>query len=404
MLPNQQDLHEAIIEKLGGLTQPTLIVIAGMSGVGKSYLLDQLRPQLESFGAGLIEYGVTPNEYAAKRTCFVSTATPWEVARLAEEGLPNYMDGYDLVVYVLKGMDRATTQQYLADKPCKISPEAVCSLSMGVPVLADRIIRHALSEDEAAILVTEYLRGHWLHGTDDQEALASQLRPYLQMMPASKVQEMLNQRSYVGFYERGIYSHLEHFYSQVETMKHQNPVVSPYFVAPESEGIYNGMVLGPRDTGTQIRIFVPALPRATAVDFADAFNENNRFGRIRLCGGNERKTVALIRFSADKPPKELFNYECSWVHDLFDPCLAAYEADGIPLLPQGGADTSCFYVLTRDHPGMIGNQIHVGWAVESYCQQIGLPYYVENSINASAYVYNPETEQIKRCESINRLF
>lgn len=66
-----------------------------------------------------------------------------------------------------------------------------------------------------------------------------------------------------------------------------------------------------------------------------------------------------------------------------------------------GEGDACFFIHKHEHRGMTGAVVPVGWMMESWLQQRGIPYLCNNRSHGSVYAYNPQERRIVMINDIS---
>lgn len=381
----------------------TIIILCGPSGVGKSHLLEILRNDLgDKEGIQLLNEPY-PNEFQQDAKIWLCTATPDEVeVHLGTNGpLRELRDrGTDIALISVFGLTSSEVYDLLNNQAtAQLTEPELVRLSLGVPRLALRMVEFNLNHEQAAALAGEYLReSGWALGSEAEKPLSERRFHYLHISPPEEVKAYLRLNQWSNFTARNIYHGLDHFFAQLSESKGRASAVLPYFKAQESFELYSQTVrsggLDPVWPFPAIQIFVPGLSSERTVELLDELNEQRQWWRPRLFAADVSKTAVYFRTSQSEKTRCLHNKECEGYADDWEELLKAFQADQLPIQQLEGELGGFVCLLARDHPGKVGNQAMMGWALESYLQQKGIAYWAENGIIGVAYVYNTETQSL----------
>jgi hypothetical protein len=389
-----------------------LIVVEGLSGVGKTALANHITPKIEAAG-GLV---VSQQQIEQKTVEGDTTEGPVVVTitmttakgsnrRSLHGSISDLFPGREVNDLILPGMPDHETGDFVAKLPKgSLEPELIAYYSMGVPLLAQRFSQ-ASSTDQIERAGMTYIRQATKYNVQAVRHIAAS---FLQMPVPT---EFMPGASTVG---RQIYQSLQQAERVRAKLDKQGAIEeSSLFVAPESERVYNAM-LQSEDGMSEIEIFIPGM---SVEDFA----------RVQQALGwdssrktyDEEKGPCVGDYRQDKSPRakmfeayfrklsfwhktpdgteyqmnnEFGNGRISAVIESYQEALASGQL-GLSGEPQG--NNSGMWLHSHEHNGMPEHTARFGWMVESLLQQRGIAYFVNNETSDMSYAYLPEEQRLQ---------
>lgn len=386
----------------------TLVVLEGLSGVGKSCLLGSINNAVNLNNGKIVEpeeikYDSSFKTLAGFSGHFVTTKTigEWEqeeISGVAAQKIP----GIEVKRVFLKGMSEQETEDYVAsvtgldinDPNAKM----IIQYSLGIPHLANLLSLPGITEEGATKVTAKYLKLPLIRlraFTPDSARCA--LQPYLQMdLPdgvLKHVREMLG-----SIYSDHIYDDLHEVLQQRNKLMEAGVIEeSPLFIAPESEDIYDTML---RSNGrAHIDIFVPELTQEDLLRLQQAFGytawgyDGSMAARIKMFYTDYRKVQIWHR---DQNGRDVFpRSDDSWFKNIVPEYVHSFKKGLLGMNPTQKQGLSSFLIHSHEHEGMTFKPAKIGWVTESLLQQRGISYFVNNDTYDASYIYNPETRKIE---------
>lgn len=396
----QERAAQAIKATLAEPTPHKLIVLDGFSGVGKSLVIDRVAPDIAQNKGVIVDLRSIRGFKSIRGLHVVTTAVPSELRNALEErDIMSDLPGYELVTHILPGMNSQETNAYVDSldlSKATITEGQVAYYSLGVPLLAQRLLLPGLTEDSAARIAAGFILRNFGRRWISDEEMRSAQRDYLQVTIPSDVEKAIGQMDrFQG--PQYMYRELNRvLVGQEDQKKAGVDEESPLFVAPESEQIYNEML---DKFESRIEIFVPNLTPA------DAARMNQALGLVRS-RWNERVATRREMFGAsyrkvsfwhrDEKGAEFFeDNEHRWLDEAVKLYEKAYRDGKLGLKPLGSKKPISYFIHAHEHPNTAYHPANVGWMVESMLQQRGIAYFVNNDTHESSYIYNPDTKHIE---------
>lgn len=417
----QQQAAQAVLRALEVPSSPKIVFLEGLSGMGKSLVINSIRPEIAGRNAVVMEYlGLgTFGPFEQSRMSgqnVVSMGTPRELL-LVKNRFANGAGKREVISHTLQGMTIPETVALIrdlrtTDRTTRLMEEQLVQYSLGIPLLVHQLLADPNINEAVAAHIAGHHLGHNLRQVYYPDELPASANKYLQIQPT---EQMLYIASTSTFISKRIYDHLGRvFEGMEETQKAGINEESPLFVASESVNIYNRMLREGRHSNAWIDIFAPEinlqdLERLTQafgfqqdefyqgtseVDFYYAEQETTRvkmFGYIYVSG--YRKTAIWFR---DTRGGKLFGEnEGQDVKDWARAAEKDFQAGELPLKPSGRRGIGSFYFHRHGHHGESFMPASAGWMVESLLQRRDIPYLVNNKAIDEKYVYNPQNQSIE---------
>lgn len=378
--------------------EPTIIVLVGLSGSGKSTVVDEYRERLKESGGNAISYETAVRTKDLDDQPIVTTATPSELARLQRERVPGR-----LVTVTLQGMTAEEAKVHIErQRPdeATLPVEELVAYSLGIPTLADLLVRCNPNAEQAARLSAAYLRenlqGSWVETLE-------QSRAYLQIEPNEAVVEALKAQPQDFFaWFQSFQNDMIHIVEEWERRIRKGDVQESPLVIADSEQIFIEMLAGQRYP--RVVILASALQPQ---DFDDlqrllgyrGFNyDTNDAPRMELFGASYRKAGVLS--VSPEGDRQGFLIEQGPLDDEFAALAEAIENGIFPLPRVGTEGTGAIMLSKREHHGLCRDLVRFCWAVESWLQQRGVPYLNVSYHYGWMYYYLPETQRIEKVRPV----
>jgi hypothetical protein len=413
LTPTQEETGQRILDQMKPTTSG-LIIFEGLSGVGKTAVLHAIERDVVDAG------GVIMPDYKA--------SSPLELPDAKHVVLPSTVRGNDEHIELgISLLDRDPTTMILPGmshgellghpKRLGVSTHEkrmrVLNYCAGIPLLASQIAR-TTSDSQALVLTAGYMEAsfgktlptEWEEKTYFGKALPPQLRDALASFDLNK--QLAQQKTHETWEYRGLT-----FDQQLEAKlkKHAELVAagsheeSPAFVAPESEGIYESMLN--TDGISDIHIYAPSMSATELKRAQEAFgyrdwpSEYNfeDATRTKMFNSSEYRKVNFWHRDTDGTemvPADRYSHAPKSAHEY----EAALNVNKFQV-PKGNGPASLF-VRAREH-SYCSSSYHVanlGWMVESFFQQRGIPYFVNNYTYGKSYTYNPDMRYIENVQDL----
>lgn len=386
-----------------------LIIVEGLSGVGKTALVNRVTPEIEASNGLVIGQEQVRYEEAEPDTTDRSVVVTATITREFNRGGFHYdvrhmFPEREVSEIILPGMPADETESFVAKLPRgEIEPDLVAYYSMGVPLLARRFMQ-ADSADSIERRGIEYVRQATDYNTRDVRDLAKflQMAVPVEFMPGSSTAP-----------NKQIYFYLDEAEKERAKLSRQDIFEeSPVFVAPESERIYNAMLQNENGI-SEIEIYIPQM---SAEDFAriqqalgwdsyhDFFTEHGQqtgdyrqelSPRARMFHADYRK------FSYWQRPPGSGEYELDneFGNGTISATVESYqeltESGQLGLQVDVDEAQPSMWLHSHEHNGMPGHTARFGWMVESLLQQRGIAYFVNNETCDASYAYLPDQRRLQ---------
>lgn len=398
----------ATVTELAG--SQAIVILAGLSGIGKTFVLDQFKDDIIATGARLVDildFGFSadrPDKRKLKGVVVVS-ATPSELKEIQEKAA-QFLKDHRVVVHRLPAMTEPEVKSCL---PGDLIPQhglgyyEVLEYSLGIPLLAKQLLLPGLTKQQAAVMAAQALRhtfGSSSFGARS-EVVLNGVRSYLEMPLPELVTKELVRLDKVMFNRetRTIADELHSFMYHRRRLDNLTREVNPLFVAPESEVIYQDMLsqriarhfnwlwfYAPRVTPEQAVVLLELLGYRC---YKDRYVFDDGDGYLPLFSAWTRK----VSFYFKDPSGEeyVFENESDKTAQEAEVIRSEMRKYGIPR-----PDKGCWEILiqTHEHHDMLDNPIHMGWMAESQFQQHGVSYVAINQIYGQTYVYNASQRHV----------
>lgn len=407
-----QHLLNILRENLG---QKIIVLLLGISGVGKTLLLNLLGSRISELGGSIVtpcdllyhdSQDPRPSVKEA-RGLLVCAVTHDEQRRILER-VPAHFAGWRPVELILKGMSGDEIAAYISPKMpegMKLSLEQLARYSLGIPLLADDLLALNLTEEHAFRLAAKHF--FWSTGwTSDLNEAWGLVNRFLNTPPPVEFFEDFPNKvfSVSDFEERKIYDALWSFRAMLRGQKQfqhrdeeKTPDPDPMFIAPESEGIYDGMLSGGSRVAN-MHIHVPSMSPKQAESILSMLGFRFEFGnlydlhytKLKLFGASYRKVSFCFN---NQGVEAVHANECNFIESLAKLYLSKVVKGQYPPLVTRRNNCS-LTVEAHDHHGLTLNPIRIGWGMEAILQHHRVSYLVNNPICNKLYAYDAKTQHI----------
>lgn len=413
-LTQEQLLAKKIIQ--GSLAQaashPKLaIMLVGLSGTGKSTLFSHLAQDFSDTQA--VVHPMNASLYRTEtRPLLVSQGTPNELERF-QRSIPQ---DYHIVLHTMRGMNTEEMTQYanhlLQRVTTRLSTQQLIHFSMGIPTLllelAHMYIPDTLREQDAKKLA-EIKVSRYLHDNippAGKTTLGQTLPQYVAITPPTEIYDYFALKR-----NQQVYDGVDVILLEKQMLQEQghNVPINPFFVAPESEGMYNRLYAERNGDDPRIDIYIPGLNAPTyqkvveafgldvektgdySIDLTRAFGKGTasrifeifyitRKAHARMMTPTGEAKVLAIPEVNDDFPEEHFNE------------AQRYQSFSLPIaLPNGPAS---IYFNKHDHSGFSTQTAYFGFMAETVLQQLGVFYIADNGLLREKYCYDPQSNHI----------
>lgn len=273
------------------------------------------------------------------------------------------------------------------------SLDDIATYSLGVPVLAKRMMLPGLTEDMLAQLSASYLQDI-ADGPLDPEQAKTLMYHLSEPLPAKTLDLLYRPKNRTDIYNNMLSMIINRENLAAKGICEEAPI----FIAPESTKYYEQML---RDaTGFSIDIIVPRLSPDDFNRIAQAFgNENNVYTinsatRKNLIPFNYTNTVFWHRDQAGRD-RPLERYEENAMNGAFK-LLREHLTQRTDSFVEG--NLSSLVMHTQGNLETMKNCVFISFALETLLQQKGIPYIVNNGMIKKQYAFRPDTGHM---ESIN---
>ncbi len=398
---DQERAARSIIESLKTAPgQRKLIILSGLSGVGKTTVLESMDEEILQNGGQTVDprdiiYSHSRPE--AYKGHLITTSTVGEFGEELVSVARKKYPGMNIEVHILPGMDEHETADYLSMFPGgnqRLSPKQIVRNSLGIPLLVHQL-KTVNSEHTAARVCANYVARSF-RGFRTAEEMQQAKRQYLKMGIPDDVLTIVKELS-ESFLPEHIYDDLYLALKKMNELRKRGIAEeSPLFVASDSERVYDKML---QSRGiASIDIFVPQLNSADLGRIQQAFGFDEYKYRQDIATRAEMFPVEYRKVSfwhRDARGKVIaneneFNYLKSQVLNY----VKAFKKGDLGVLETASGGSASFFIHAHAHQGETNPAI-VGWMVESLLQQRGIAYFVNNDMYGASYVYQPNQKRIE---------
>ncbi|MEK6942747.1 MAG: hypothetical protein AABX00_01650 [Nanoarchaeota archaeon] len=395
---SQTETAQRILQTLAQASEPTLIIVEGISGVGKSAVLDSVKREIKSAKGRILEsyelqhYWLDSDAISLLKSSkhLIKTCTPYESESLLKK-LEEHRGHRQISTIILPGMDLGEIGVYLEPRAnqAQMDINELANHSLGVPLLADMLLMNSRDPKDAAIIAGNHLSCNFgPELTGKIGANMAYLANYLKIPPTKDVLQAATNGNSFG----GVYHSLDQILArQLELRQRGMNEESPLFTAPESVKIYDSK-LGRYD-GSNIHIFAPIQNADDLTRVQEAFElyrQNGRERRFRMFGAMWRKTGMALTEGDSVHSNES---ECQDIEKTSQKYESAYNGGQLPLKTEDSSVGSLF-VESWDHEGQGSHPKRIAWMVESLLQQRGISYLVNIPHINVAYKFDAKTNSV----------
>ncbi|KKQ81382.1 MAG: hypothetical protein UT05_C0018G0004 [Parcubacteria group bacterium GW2011_GWF2_38_76] len=400
MTPQQNNAVERVMDILRGAGQEHLLVfLQGVSGVGKSTILGQIEELVDNQDIIVVKdiRSITWQEkYADSSSHLVIPVTPFELGRLQQMISEHYTKWNRVETVWLRAMSITETLQFARCYSLERTSElrADLELSLGIPLLAKQMIDFNPTKDQAIIMAAEHIRPYMSIVSSTAVVQAEAMQYLGRELPSEVVDYLASTAAYRPLINNHLYHLIPHALEQIEEARQKGFMhVLPFFLAPESKEMYNEM-LGGRDGYPMVHIYIPEMSEKDCEDFQYAFEERARYpNRPTVCNGSYRKLGILVHDADGRT--HINESECGQIREDFARFREDFRCFQTPLRrTKGGQRLASAFIDTHQHREIRTGPTFNGWAVESWCQQKGIGYIVENYLLCKKYAYLPGDQHI----------
>lgn len=402
LTPTQQGVANTVLDRIKQAEKQCLVLIEGVSGVGKSTVVDSVSSELTENGGLIMEpYDVNSMQDTEAKGLTGHLVIPQvltQIDRLASRLLTKFPNA-QVVNVPLPGMseqEMAIYAQGVLNKG-ELTDQERIQYSLGIPHIAEQISLPGITRPIATHIAAGFLRENFM-GRLAPEAFAEACARFLQVPLLDEIQAGVVKI----FSKAAIYENLHFVFHEQQILARKGiREESPLFLASESEGMYDKMLNDRRDAW--IEIYASALKpeeldrihQSTGlVQTRHTYEYQYSARRMRMFLATERK----VRFRSQTPEGEIYihrNDSEEWnVREEFEQYERMLLKNRIPIEHTKKGETGRFHALAQDHEQMVTNPAHVGWMLESLLQQLGIRYFAHNRMLGADYVYDPDTQNI----------
>lgn len=397
-----------ILDVLGS-TGKKLVFLEGLPGTGRHLLLNSIAPDIAARGGVVNEQLYHSLSFGDRERTLrdmmeghiVAMGSMREVQLLRRHASKQYPAG-DLVTVQLQAMtpeeSLGYTQSLSGSPERSLTPEQLAQYSLGIHTLAQMLsVDPNISISTAARIAGAHIGQDLVLSSHAGKPHIGMGR-FLQVEPPKDVLEIAKGQNRPD--QRHIYNQAGSVLRRVFDLRKQGiEEASPLFVSPQSVDLYNKwMKTNPR--AGVVKIFTPEIPAAGFADLNRAFGldyarENPGYGiqegtRTRAFGGNSRGANVWFREPSGRAIIIGFN-EKSGVVDEAKKYETQFNLGKFPLSRRLSDQATGSFLLLTTGEGVVN--VKRAWMVESWLQQKGLAYFVQNS-GTGDYTYNPDTANI----------
>jgi ABC-type cobalamin/Fe3+-siderophores transport system ATPase subunit len=388
-LQAREEIFSALEESRGG---QKFVILRGLSGVGKSTLLESLKTDSKAKGCLvtsplLLTFDSERAKVKRHRGLVIADCNIYETQSLKRDE-----PSFDWKTVTLKGMTMSETRsmliKLLGGQTTKVPVDVLTDLSLGIPQLVRELaVAPELSRQQVNRLTAHHLievsRGDWkdlLFIKPAKEALA--LLPKISMMRPES-----------------IYDFLDSVLAKKVAGPDFRQLVSPLFVAPESEEIYAKMLKAGTDRRNSLMIFAPNIPLEQMQGVKSELKNFQYEGidgspRFRMFGIDARKTNLWMKDLDGTEFVRRGESENVFLGRTLVEWQQQYVSQQFPIKFEGQRGGQLF-LSAHEHSGLVVGPARKGWIIESMLQQLNVPYYVENTTIGDKYLFSPHTQRIE---------
>ncbi|MBI1935487.1 hypothetical protein HYS31_03525 [Candidatus Woesearchaeota archaeon] len=407
---SQQLVASSVLEELVHVEGKKLILIEGISGVGKDHLVDSIKIEIGTKGAIILPSHSLdfyhPEDVEGRFQNdgnYIAAVTPIQ-ARWTAEGMNEHLPQVLLSNHVLKGMSLDEAIAYtknLGVQNCSLSNEAIANYSLGIPLLAQMLAGY---QDINLFTAKRIAAAHLSHTLDPLMLEdADTITKYIQTpLPDGLVEAA---RKITPFSISHIYEIAPDIIQNLlKISKKGFKEESPFFLAKESEEIYTKMFQHCLFSEVDFSIFIPELKpddserilRALDIirypDFID--RASDRSSRILAFGNPAAYRKAGVWLRDGNLEGVTDDEEDGYISQKARKLEDEYIRNQLPLKPKNRNGSRILF-HKHEHSELRDGIVRVGWALESLLQHRGIPYIVFNGVVDKNYFYEPSKNKIK---------
>lgn len=410
LTPTQAEIAGRLLD-LSHRNQDSIVALVGLPSVGKTAVLEALRPDIESSGGGTLSFRGTIDELVKGNRGLlpggpkVMSVSPLEAVRLQGQ------TAISTELLKVPAMSRGEIAEYIGRHRGQYPTDLglIADASLGIPLVALHLMDHPRLVPKADSVAFGLIRAYLAQLT------LQDLNPYVQMPITPHMEALIKQGDAVDtFYARLGIALARH----AQYANEGKGLESPMFIAPESFDIYDRAVQienavgnvfveeynASKAVGPQIQIYAPSVPSGAFARIKNEFREweghKNAImlgGRAELFGSLPGRRLAVhyagqgsqtSLISAQFEQNEIPNLSESIIHLEF--LMDMYNMP-LPRFRMGNS----FFVHQHEHPELILFTIVLGWNVESLLQQLNVPYVAINGMTNQLYAFSPETKHLE---------
>ncbi len=425
LTPNQVQAKKQILNLLKSFspTKKALVVVEGFSGVGKSFVLQHLEAE------AMEKKFITPGErrdiqsllgqIISDASCAgaVISVGPGET-RLGKENIDFLASqaGLKTISVILPGMDRKETEEYLkknfltvAEAP--LSKDQLARYSLGIPLLARRLVEGAVNDQQAIELVAEYLYEVTPKALLDPEVGVLEnfrqgffRQPFPQEIITRLTTIIVEKRK--QFLTEGIRSYLAKTRDRWNKLKEEGIDEIPATpLTEETTQMYILSAINRPEAALfgmmrHIEILAPGLSQETFEKIQHSLGfEVGRYGKPEKIPRGKIFTIEDDRLiiAAFTTDGTVYLHEGRRAHQENGVHVVTNSAKKIvdraraaTLIPTETPLGNAIYMEYFDHGNLPNDAIKAGLMVETLLQHVGVPYYAVNTYAGKEYAYVPE--------------
>ena len=373
------------------------IILTGLSGVGKSTLLEGMEPTLKenkvlATSYGLLGWDDSTIRKTKRHQGLVIIDCDLNEARMIKND--KNFSGIDLDTIIVKGMNEAETKtlfiNLLGTQKTKVPVDILTNLSLGVPLLVEEFVAEPnLTREIAVRMAASYLTKAW--GIESERLL--KIKPSQEVLELSQKIDPMETSS--------IYDCLSEILKRKSEREDFKALLSPLFVASESERIYSEMASTRDNNRSRIIIFAPNIP-AESMTIIEQELKDFSYEKIAWCprfhmfAAGARKTTLWMKDLSGR--EQVYEGEFAEVNlRILNDLNVLYGKGDFPIQKTKGQIGQLF-LSAHEHTELTLGPAIRGWVIESLLQQLGVSYYANNATIGKKYLFNPETKDIEYLE------
>lgn len=380
---------------LDDLAKPdiSIVVLDGVSSVGKSTLLEHIRPSIEAAG-----YTIPDDEYFDIRKADGKVVVPLTLSKRGYmERIGFDSSRKDLHWHTLPAMNEAEITSYLQGKEnnSPLMIEEIVRHSLGVPILADSFTGDICLTQKSAINIAAH---YFVENIGEHIDFAED---YFQLPITEDLYDALHEAAYEL---RHIYSLLPKIMGRKDMVTKEFGVVEepPFFLASDSISIYDKMLSGGDSSPNIVSIYAPEVGEKDLDRIREAFGLSSRPGLLFNVSGNSSRFLMFdVQGSTHKIDVAVRGIDGKIAksycddYDYTSKQQKTFQEREYPIKPSL-PDSGEFFFCKHDHRDLSRlTTIRFGWMIESLLQQRGIPYIASNGLVREQYAYIPQQQKIQ---------